>query len=226
MSIWGVVPFRGAHMAKRRLEHALPQKTRSQLVLAMLDDVLEALTGATQLDGVMLVSRSQEATDIARRWGITLFRESGNTLVEALIEASDMLAENYKARGVMIVPGDVPLITPSEVDAIVRVQGPVTIVPDAHKVGTNALVCRPPNAFRYIFDGRSYHPHVQEAERMGFKAKTVILDSFGIDVDTVEDLAMVYSAGGHSRTAQLLHNDESLRSLLQPASTSQRHSRI
>ena len=214
MSTWAIVPFRGSSKAKRRLEHAIPHETRSRLVLAMLDDVLEALTQATILDGILLVSRSPEATDIARKWGITQFKENGNSLVEALVEASDALRNSYGARTAMIVPGDVPLITGEAVDAILRVQSDVTVVPDANKVGTNALVCRPPNAFPYVFDGRSFHPHVEAALNAGLKVKTVQSELFNIDVDTYEDLIKLGAVNNTTRTGQLFQSEEALRALV------------
>lgn len=214
MSTWAIVPFRGSHGAKRRLEHALPQSARSKLVLAMLDDVLDALSQAKNLDGILLVSRSQEATAIARKWGATLFRESGATLVEALVEASDKLAREYLAKAVMIVPGDVPLISTTEVDNLLQTHSDVTLVPDQKRIGTNALICKPPNAFPYVFDGRSYQPHLAEATKAGLRVKTVQSEEFGVDVDTINDLLTVRDHGEQTRTGQLLAEDAELRALL------------
>ena len=56
MRLWAVVPVKELTGAKTRLASLLPGELRQQLMLAMLDDVLAALTLARGLAGVAVVT--------------------------------------------------------------------------------------------------------------------------------------------------------------------------
>ena len=214
MSVWAIVPFKGAENAKRRLSPQLSADVRSRLALAMLNDVLQALVDAKSVNGILLTSRALEAKRIAEDWGVTLYRDQAHTLVDALTDASEKVKRDLNATTCIIVPGDVPLITGSDVDHVLHYHANVTIVPDSHKIGTNALVCTPPNAFPLVFDGRSYHPHVEVATRTGLQVRSVQSDAFAIDVDTADDLLLISASTKCSRTRKLLTDDPELVSLL------------
>ena len=214
MSTWAIVPFRGPHNAKKRLSNELSGATRAELALTMLDDVLDALTHTESLDGTLLVSKSPAAKDIAQRWDIALYQERALTLAGALTEASAKLMRDMHARTTVIVPGDLPLISPSEIERLLGHHEDVVIVPDHNKLGTNALVCTPPDAIRYIFDGRSYQPHLEEARRNQRRVRTVISESLGLDVDTISDLNKVTKSAATSRTKQLLSKHTAFNTLL------------
>ena len=214
MSVWAIVPFKGAENAKRRLSPQLSSDARSRLALAMLYDVLEALAESKSVDGILLTSRSAEARRIVQEWDIELYRDQAHTLVDALTDAGEKVRRDLNASTAIIVPGDVPLITGSDIDHILHYHADVTIVPDSHKIGTNALVCTPPNAFPLVFDGRSYHPHVEAATRLGLQVRSVQSEAFAIDVDTADDLLLISSSSKESRTKTLLKNDSELRILV------------
>ena len=180
----------------------------------MLNDVLQALVDAKSVDGILLTSRAVEAKSIAEKWGVTLYRDQAHTLVDALTAASEKVKNDLNATTAIIVPGDVPLITGTDVDHVLHYHADVTIVPDSHKIGTNALVCTPPNAFPLVFDGRSYHPHVEAATRRGLQVRSVQSHAFAVDVDTADDLLRVRSSAKDSLTQRLLHNEPELVSLL------------
>ena len=207
MSVWAIVPFKGAQNAKRRLSPKLPAESRAKLAVAMLEDVLQALTDANSIDGILLVSRSNEAREIAEKWDVTLYRDRAHTLVDALTEAGEKLKRDLHATTTIIVPGDVPLISGADVDHVLHYHANVTIVPDAHKIGTNALVCTPPNAFPLVFDGRSYLPHLEAASHAGLQIRPVQSSAFSVDVDTTDDLLLVKQRAFNSHTSALLMSD-------------------
>lgn len=213
MSVWAIVPFKGTQNAKRRLAPTLRAEARSRLALAMLNDVMEALANARYVDSVLLVSRSDEARTIAQRWGSSLYRDNAHTLVDALIEAGEKVKADLHATTAMIVPGDVPLITGDDVDHVLHYHADVTIVPDAHKIGTNALACTPPNAFPLVFDGRSYQPHIEAATRTGLQVRAVQSQAFAVDVDTVDDLRLVQASEKATRTKELVLSDPAFQGL-------------
>ena len=98
--MWAIVPFKGSGGAKRRLADHLSTIERASLVLAMLEDVLQTLTQVSNLDGICLVSRSDEAVAIARKHDILLFSDDANDLSGAVVQAGAYLASHHHARGV------------------------------------------------------------------------------------------------------------------------------
>jgi 2-phospho-L-lactate guanylyltransferase len=197
--MWAVVPLKNIRQAKQRLGPMLAPDERSALMMAMVSDVLEALTQTPGLAGILLVSRAPEARDLAHRFGTELYAEAaGADLSESVQAAGGYLVANKDARGTLIVPGDVPLITPADIGAILADHQRLTLVPDSEGDGTNCIVSSPPNLIRYRFDGHSFKPHAEAAYGIGITPRIVRNEAFGIDVDTPRDLLRVLERTDHS----------------------------
>ena len=77
--MWAVVPLKNIRQAKQRLAPLLTPDERSQLMLAMISDVLTALTKAPGLAGILLVSRAPEAGELAQQFGCELYAEAAGS---------------------------------------------------------------------------------------------------------------------------------------------------
>jgi 2-phospho-L-lactate guanylyltransferase len=202
--VWAVVPLKSLASAKQRLGPWLRPGERSALVLAMLEDVLEALAATPGLSGVLLVSRAPEAKAVAARRGIELFAEApGADLSESVQAAGGYLVANRDARGTLIVPADVPLATAAEFAAVLAVHDRLTLVPDREGDGTNCIVSTPPNLIRYRFDGHSFRPHLEAAYAIGITPRVVERAALGLDIDSPADVARLLAdpatGGAHTR---------------------------
>lgn len=205
--MWAIVPIKSLERAKRRLADVLSLEERRALMLAMARDVLSALVRCRRLSGVLIVSRAPEADALAQTFGTERFTESPDAdLTAALVQASEYLAEHLHARGVMIVPADVPLIDAEEIDDILCHHESVTVIPDDEHVGTNGLICSPPDRIRFRFDGRSFRPHVDAAFAAGVQPQVVPSPRFALDVDTPADLVALLRQGPATQTAAFLHH--------------------
>ena len=203
--MWAVVPLKNVRRAKQRLASLLTPNERSELMLAMVSDVLDALTKAADLAGILLVSRAPEAAGLAHQYGCELYAEAaGADLSESVQAAGGYLMANHNARGTLIVPGDLPLITATDVAMVLDQHQRVTLVPDSEGDGTNCVVSSPPNLIRYRFDGHSFKPHAEAAYGIGITPRIVRNEAFGIDVDTPRDLLRVLERAGPSRTRTCL----------------------
>ena len=202
--VWALLPFKGAEGAKRRLAPVLTVSEREGLVLAMVRDVLDALTASASLAGVLVVSRDPIAQALAQEFGADVYADTANDLSGAVCEASRHAQSHFSASGTLFVPGDVPLIRPHDVDAVLADHDRVTLVPDAYDVGTNAAASSPPNAFEYLFDGKSFKPHIASAQRAGIEARIVRRTAFGLDVDTIAELIEVAARSIGTRTGTFL----------------------
>ena len=199
--IWALVPFKGPDGAKERLGAYLSPRERHDLTLAMVQDVLAALTQAS-LQGVLIVSRSPVAAALAQEFNAEVFADTANDLTGAVTEASAFLAG--RADGTMIVHGDLPLLTADEVNHAIHGHTDITLLPDRHDIGTNCIIATPPNAMTYQFDGTSFRPHKALARAAGFEPRIVRLPGFGLDIDTIDGLREFAAAGAHTRSGRLL----------------------
>ncbi len=213
--MWALVPLKRLEQAKARLANVLSADERRALMLAMARDVLTALSRSKRLAGILLVSRTTEADALAQAFGTERFAESPSAnLSQALIQASDYLISQLQAAGAMIVPADVPLITPDEIDAVLMEHKQVTVVPDDDNLGTNCLICSPPNCIEYVFDGRSFKPHVNAAFAAGITPTIIPSAGFSLDIDSPDDLKTLLERDPPSQTSTYLDKSGIARRLI------------
>ena len=200
--MWAIVPIKTFERAKQRLSNVLTAEERRALMLAMARDVLTCLTGSARLTGILIVSRAREADALAEAFGTERFIESPTSdLAGSLTQATHYLRDHFDARGIFVVPADVPCISTAEVDAIIGDHGSITLLPDAQCVGTNGLICSPPLAIPYIFNGKSFKPHSDLAFAAGLVPRIIPNSSFALDADTPDDLIALADAQPTSQSA-------------------------
>lgn len=187
-----VVPVRGLPAGKRRLAALLDPEERNSLVRAMLDDVVAALLEAESIDRVTIASRDAAARDEAARLGVEFLDQTNLRLGynRAVAFAQDAFRE---ADALLVVPADVPLITPDAVDLMVSTapDGPAIVVAPAFNGGTNGLFLRPPDIITPQFGPSSARAHEQSAAaagEAGVPFRTAHIDLWAFDLDTPADL--------------------------------------
>ena len=159
--VHAVVPVKDFDGAKQRLAGALDRPARIALFRAMLEDVLEALSGVASLAGILLVTRDPEAVALAGRYGAECLIEPENRGHTAAVELAARTLAGRGAGGLLQVPGDVPRVTVAEIEAVVAAHAPapaVTIAPSRDRLGSNALLCSPPDVFPFRFGSDSFYP--------------------------------------------------------------------
>ena len=191
MALWAVVPVKERISAKERLAPILRPQARQALALAMLEDVLAAVTIAPGIAGLLVVTVDAEAGQLAAGYGareIEVGARDGHT--GAVTAAARLLAAEGCA-GMLTLPGDIPLVTPAEVAGVVAAHPPApafTIVPSHDERGSNAIACSPPNAVPLRFGEDSFYPHLRAAEACGIRPNVVHLPGIALDIDSPEDV--------------------------------------
>ena len=205
--VHAVVPVKNLGNAKQRLAGVLDQPTRTTLFRAMLEDVLEALAGATSLAGILLVTRDEEAIALAERYRAECLIEPENRGHTAAVEFGAGVLAARSAGALLQVPGDIPCVTADEIDAVVDAHGPapaVTIAPSRDYRGSNAVLCSPPDVFPFRFGDDSFHPHLDAARAIGIEPTVVERAGIGLDIDTPDDLETFLASPSDTRAYRLL----------------------
>ncbi len=165
--LWAVVPVKLFARTKRRLMPLLAHHERGALARAMLTDVLSALVRAHSLAGIMVITGDADAATMARAAGAVVVADAENAGTTAAVTLAAAHLAGAGRDGMLVIPADVPLITPADVEMIVathRAAPSVTLVPASIDGGTNALACSPPGAVPVCFGDNSFRQHREAAQ--------------------------------------------------------------
>ncbi|MEK6719959.1 MAG: 2-phospho-L-lactate guanylyltransferase [Chloroflexota bacterium] len=197
MSVSALIPIGSLEAAKSRLGAVLDAEERRELVLRMLRRTVGACLATSGIDETIVVSPDHVALAEAERLGARPLRQIAGGLNEGVRQArDDAIARG--ATAVLVVPVDLPLVTPDALQAVVEAMDPeavppeplVALVADRHGRGTNALLIAPPDAIDPCFGGDSAAAHRAAAMTAGAR----LLDLAGplaVDLDTMDDLLLV-----------------------------------
>jgi len=194
MALWAIVPVKPLRHGKSRLAEVLSQDERADLNQRLLVHTLDTLGIIPEIDQVLVVSRDPAALALARDHGARTVQENGSNELNLALTRATVVARSYITGSVLILPADLPLLTPEDVRAMLdkAVNPPVVVVtPDRHRLGTNALLVSPVGLIEYEFGPGSFQRHCQRALEKGARLEICELPSLALDVDMPEDLAMI-----------------------------------
>lgn len=209
---YAILPVKRFAAAKARLGDDLSAGTRRALTESMVTDVLMALRRTKVIDEVLIVTSEPSAEAIGHGYGATVLAdhdEEGQSAA-ALIGIAHALERG--AERVLLVPGDCPALDPAQLTELLdrpAVGRSVTLVPDRHGSGTNALVLVPPDVIEPAFGEGSRARHEQAAAAAGVTCQVESVATLLIDVDTADDLAalrrlLAEHRGGAAHTRGML----------------------
>jgi 2-phospho-L-lactate guanylyltransferase len=194
MTLWAIVPVKPLRRGKSRLANVLSVNERTDLNRHLLENTLETLKGIPEIEHVLVVSRDSEALAMARDLGARTVQENKNSDLNIALARATVIARSYSTRGVLILPVDLPLITPEDIQAMLDKVGepPVVVVaPDRANNGTNALLVCPAGLIEYEYGESSFERHCDLARKIGARLEICELPSLALDLDNPEDLDLV-----------------------------------
>jgi 2-phospho-L-lactate guanylyltransferase len=189
--VWAVVPVKEFEGAKQRLSSCLSGEERRALATFMLEDVLEAVSAVRKLAGVLVVTVDSVATSLAARYGARIVLEGAREGHTGAVAAAQRLLAHEGRPSMMTMPGDIPRLTSAEIVATLaahRAAPAFTIVPAHDDLGSNAVLCSPPDAVRLRFGEDSFYPHLDAARSRGIDPLVVRQPGIGMDIDNPADL--------------------------------------
>ncbi|MBC8508429.1 MAG: 2-phospho-L-lactate guanylyltransferase [Chloroflexi bacterium] len=194
MTIWAIVPVKPLRRGKSRLAGVFSEDERAELNRHLLENTVRTLKTISEIEHVLVVSRDQSALALARDLGARTVLENGAPHLNVALERATIVAKTYETRGVLVLPADLPLITPEDINMMLeRATDPpvVVVAPDRHERGTNALLVCPAGLIEYHYGDDSFTKHCELAKDAGARVEVCELPSLTLDLDVPEDLALL-----------------------------------
>jgi 2-phospho-L-lactate/phosphoenolpyruvate guanylyltransferase len=210
--IWAIVPVKEFEGAKQRLSSCLSPEERRVLATTMLEDVLDAVSAVRELAGVLVVTVDSAATSLANRYGARLVTEGARDGHTGAVTAAARLIVREGGAGMMTMPGDIPRLSSEEIAATLaahRTAPAFTIVPAHDDLGSNTIVCSPPDAVPLRFGEDSFYPHLDAARAQGIEPLVVRHPGIGMDIDNPVDLITFLRMSPPVRTRTLAFLEQS-----------------
>ena len=194
MTFWAIVPVKPLRRGKSRLAGVLTEDERMVLNQYLLANTLDVLRPIRKIEHILVISRDPQALTLAREHGARTVLEHGTPQLNLALTRATLVARHHAARGVLILPADLPLLTKEDVIIMIeKAKSPpvVVIAPDRRRTGTNGLLVYPAGLIPYEFGPNSFERHCESARLTGSRLEICELPSLALDMDLPEDLTLV-----------------------------------
>jgi 2-phospho-L-lactate guanylyltransferase len=194
---WAIVALKNPADAKSRLRPYCADDERRTLYFLMARTALRALLAVPAVRKVLAVTASDEVETFVKELGGSVIRQPQDLGTQAAFAHAlhaVMSSETPPPDRVLMIPGDLPLISAAEVSELLRrchKRPGVAIIPDRRRQGTNGLVCSPPDAVEPCFGEDSLRRHWAAARARGHQVQIIESPALSLDIDDHEDLILL-----------------------------------
>ena len=186
------VPLKHPACARRRMLEDLTAKQRHSMYFTLARRIITALRDVPMVRDTVIVTSSAEVEIFAGHFGVRVMHQMRDEGINSACAAAIASSSAVGITNALIVSGDLPMVTSKSITALLHaadLQHPgVTIVPDRHHIGTNALVCTPADAIRLHFGPNSFREHLATARAHGLPTRVFESGELALDIDEPEDL--------------------------------------
>ncbi|MBM2837005.1 MAG: 2-phospho-L-lactate guanylyltransferase [candidate division NC10 bacterium] len=157
--IVALIPVKELARGKQRLKSLLTSEERHLLSKTMLEDVLSVVTRSPRFDRTLVITSDSEAAALGGQYAAGVIKEARQVRQSQSVDAAAAICRQMGAKGMLALPLDVPQVTTDDLIRIVE-QGNaapgIVLVPSRDRLGTNALLARPPDTIPFCFGYDSF----------------------------------------------------------------------
>jgi 2-phospho-L-lactate guanylyltransferase len=203
-----LIPVKRLSVGKSRLLPELGNEQPGALILAMLEDIVEALTASTSVQRIAVITPDRDVAECARNAGAEALLRPDPGLNQAIEAGSHELGLSHDD-ALLVVLGDVAGARPQDFDALFELAqelpSPCAVLAPSADGGSAALLRRPHDAIPARFGGESAKRHREAAASLGVTWREHPLSALATDIDCAEDVERFLSSeSGGPRTRALL----------------------
>jgi 2-phospho-L-lactate guanylyltransferase len=184
MNVWAIVPVEPFASSKTWLKNYLDAAQAVVLAEVTFRHTLEILHSLRSIDQTMVVSRDH-ALALARESGARTLHVGADTDLNVALRQAGFAARAQGAQGALVLPADVPLVTPTDLEQMIhmgRYSGTVVISPDQSGTGTTALFVAPPGLIPFAYGPDSFARHCTQARTVGAEVKVYHSSHLALDI--------------------------------------------
>lgn len=186
-----LIPCKSLRDGKSRLSACLGPAARHDLCKRLLERTLRCAADVVSPPHLRIVTADPEAVAIAQRHAAGAIIDPGLGLNAALEHARASLQAETPPAGpdLLILPIDLPFVTPQCIADVLAHAGDCVIAPDQAGTGTNLLYVRSaaPRAVPFAFGPGSYAAHLALAQSHALTADTIRNWRLAFDLDDPAD---------------------------------------
>jgi len=197
-----LIPVKNLDFANERLSSVLNQEGRTALAYEMLKDVFEAASESTLPDKIAVVTLDKKAMYMADKLDFAIINEENQESESSSVDYALKVCKEMGAESVLVIPGDAPLITAQDIDFVidkVKDYPHVIMVPAADKLGTNAILRKPPDVITSMFGHDSFRKHKEQSDEKNIPYEVYELPNIALDIDEPADIEQLKTLGSHTR---------------------------
>ncbi|MBY4677012.1 2-phospho-L-lactate guanylyltransferase [Marinobacterium arenosum] len=185
-----VIPMKDPAAAKQRLSQALDDRQRSRLALELFEETLYFFSNHFPQLHLLVVTDSRRIRDIADRFGHRVLLEPAADGLNSAIERATDWSLRHQFRQQLVVPADIAELDAGEIrQLLASLDGQRgVVIAEAKDLGTNALLCAPPDAIPFRFGRHSARAHQRQALKAGLPCRRLRLARLSQDIDQPQDL--------------------------------------
>ncbi|MFX1519572.1 MAG: 2-phospho-L-lactate guanylyltransferase [Promethearchaeota archaeon] len=208
MDTYALIPMKKLGNSKTRISNISPE-ARKSLTKAMLTDTIQSALEAKSISETFVMSPDHDIIKLAEKLGAkTILEKDERGLNVAVSEGTDEL-EKHGAEGVMVILGDLPLLTSRLLDLLIKkaISQPWVVIAPSKDNGTNILLRTPPKVIPHVYYGQnSSIIHIRIAQYYHISYTVFRSPRLMIDIDTLQDFALIrkYESGKETHTFQVL----------------------
>jgi 2-phospho-L-lactate/phosphoenolpyruvate guanylyltransferase len=210
MRVSALIPVKGFRNAKQRLSPLLDVVHRELLAEVMFREVLNQVLRARGLAETFVVTGDDRVAGIAFSLGAQVIREETEKGETEAVDFARLKLKRLGWEAALIVPGDLPLVRSTDIEAILA-QIPdgssspfALLVPSHDRMGTNALLLAPPDLIRLRFGYDSFSYHSGQVAAQGLPLRFFENERIALDIDEPKDLDQFLSFGFEDSEADRL----------------------
>jgi 2-phospho-L-lactate guanylyltransferase len=204
-----IIPFKGVAESKSRLANEISEDLRKRLVIAMLTDVISAVTSSKKVSHLIIVTSDKKIENLVPKNATLLLENKPRGINQAIIEATEY-SISMNTEATLIIPADLPLIKPLDINTIILrgKKEPSVILSSSITGGTNILYRHPPKIIEPKFGKNSFQVHLEESRKVNIEPKIYSSPRVSLDLDEIEDLKKFIQYGNNTETFKVLQKTE------------------
>ena len=188
--------------ANERLSSVLSQEERTSLAYSMLEDVFSSVAKSSLAEKIAVVTLDKKAMLMADEYGFVIIDEDKQESESSSVDYALKVCKDLGAESVLVIPGDAPLITETDIDFLLEkvMDHPhVILVPSGDKLGTNAILRKPPDILKSMFGHDSFRKHREQADNKNIPYEIYEIENIALDIDEPADIETLKKHGQHTQ---------------------------